>query len=56
MPESRPTTRDATRPRLLSILTTMLLIMLSVMILRDVFVRRWGSAPPASADVTRRSP
>jgi len=31
----------------------MLLIMISVMILRDNFVRRWGAAPPSS-DVTQQ--
>jgi hypothetical protein len=58
MPENLPTTRDAapSPPRLRSIVTTILLIMLSVMIVRDIFVRRWGSAAPARPDVTQRSP
>jgi hypothetical protein len=56
MPENLPTKRDAARLRLRSTVTTILLVMLSVMIVRDIFVRRWGSTPPASSDVTRRSP
>ena len=56
MPESLPTTRDAARLRLRSIVTTILLVMLSVMIVRDILARRWGSAAPAPPDVTQRSP
>ena len=56
MPENLPTTRDAAPLRLRSTVTTILLIKLSVMIVRDIFVRRWGSAAPASSDVTQRSP
>jgi hypothetical protein len=56
MPEDLITKRDAARLRLRSTVTTILLIMLSVMIVRDIFARRWGSAPPASSDVTQRSP
>jgi hypothetical protein len=54
MPKNLTPKRDAARLR--GTLTTILLIMLSVMIVRDILVRRWGSAPAASADVTRRSP
>jgi hypothetical protein len=32
-----------------------LLIMISVMVLRDIFVRRWGAATPPASDVTRPS-
>jgi hypothetical protein len=56
MPESLPTKRDAVRSRLRGIVPTILLIMLSVMIVRDILVRRWGSTPPARPDVTQRSP
>jgi hypothetical protein len=56
MPESLPTKRDAARSRLRGIVPTILLIMLSVMIVRDILVRRWGSTPPAPPDVTQRSP
>ena len=36
------------------IISTVLLIMLAVMIVRDLLVRRWGSSAPPSADVTQR--
>jgi hypothetical protein len=55
MPESIPTIRDAARPRLRSIVTTILLLMISIMIVRDIFVRRWSAAPPPSSDITERS-
>jgi hypothetical protein len=56
MPENLTTKRDAAPSRLRSTVTTILLIMLSVMIVRDILVRRWGSATPARPDVTQRSP
>jgi hypothetical protein len=55
MAESPATQNDAARSRVRSIVTTILLIMISVMIVRDIFVRRWGSAPPPASDVTQRS-
>jgi len=55
MPENLPTKRDAAPSRLHSIVATVLLIMLSVLIVRDILVRRWGPAPPARPDVTQRS-
>ncbi|WMT76229.1 hypothetical protein [Bradyrhizobium sp. Ash2021] len=55
MPESLPTQSDAARPRLRRAVTTILFIMISVMIVRDIFVRRWGAATPAASDVTERS-
>jgi hypothetical protein len=55
MRKNRPTARATARPRLHSIVTTMLLIALSLLIVRDILVRRWGSPPPAP-DVTRRLP
>ena len=49
MPESLPEPGAGTRPRFRAVITTVLLIMISVMIIRDILVRRWGgSAPPAS--------
>ena len=54
MQQRLPASSDAARPRFRSLITTVLLIMISVMIVRDIFVRRWSSAPPAS-DVTERS-
>jgi hypothetical protein len=31
------------------------MIMIAVMIVRDIFVRRWGTATPQTTDVTERS-
>jgi hypothetical protein len=55
MSESLPQPRDAARPHLRRFITTVLMIMISVMIVRDIFVRRWNSATPAASDVTERS-
>jgi hypothetical protein len=55
MPESLPAPYDGTRSRVRSAITTVLLIMISVMIVRDILVRRWGTATPAASDVTRQS-
>jgi hypothetical protein len=30
--------------------------MIAVMVVRDIFVRRWGSSVPPASDVTQRSP
>ncbi len=62
MPEAIPTTRGPARPRIRSAVTTILLIALSIMIVKDLFARRWGSAAPSfpkmtpSPEVTRPSP
>ncbi len=48
-----PIARAVPQTRFRSIVTTMLVIALSVLIVRDILVRRWGSPPPAP-DVTRR--
>ncbi|WP_201724279.1 hypothetical protein [Bradyrhizobium centrolobii] len=42
-----------TRPR--SIVTTVLLILISVMIVRDLLVRRWSGTAPPSQDTTLQS-
>jgi hypothetical protein len=55
MSESLPQPRDAARPRVRSLITTVLMIMISVMVVRDIFVRRWNSVTPAASDVTERS-
>ncbi len=55
MPESLPTQSDAARPRLRRAVTTILFIMISVMIVRDILVRRWSSPAPLASDVTERS-
>ena len=46
MPENLP----ATGPRWRGTITVALLIMISIMVVRDVLARRWGgAAPPADA-------
>jgi len=55
MPESFPTRSDSARSRLRSIVPTLLLILISVMIVRDIFVRRWSLPTPPATDVTQRS-
>ena len=49
------TARAIAHLRYRSIVTTMLVMALSLLIVRDILVRRWGSTPPSS-DVTRRLP
>jgi hypothetical protein len=56
MSQTLPARHDGVRPRWRGAITTMLMLLLAVMIVRDIFVRRWGSAPPPSSDVTRRIP
>ena len=48
------TPRDLARLRTRRIVTTILMIALSVMILRDMVVRRWGLCRVVVPDVTRR--
>ncbi len=55
MPESLRTQGDAARPRVRSIIPTILMILISVMIVRDIFVRRWSSQAAPASDVTERS-
>jgi len=57
MPQALPAPRDGARPRFRGSITTLLMMLLAVMIVRDIFIRRWSTAPPpSSADVTRRVP
>ncbi len=53
MAANQPTTRDAPNPRARTI-TTILVIMLAVMIVRDIFARRWSSTAPPPPNVTQR--
>jgi hypothetical protein len=53
--ESLPTKRNAAAPRVRGVITTLLLIGLAVLIVRDILARRWGSAAPTPPDVTQRS-
>jgi hypothetical protein len=55
MKYSLPAVDDAARSRGRSIITTILLIVIAVMIVRDIFVRRWSAAAPVASDVTQRS-
>jgi len=55
MAQDRPTTRDAPTPRG-RIITTILVILIAVMIVRDILVRRWSPAAPPGSGVTQRSP
>jgi hypothetical protein len=48
--------RAAAPSRVHSAITNILLIMLSVMIVRDIFARRWGSPTQPRPGVTQRSP
>ena len=54
-PTSLPEPIDGPRPRFRGLVTTMLLILISVMIVRDILVRRWSAAPPPASDVTEQS-
>jgi hypothetical protein len=55
MPEDPTAPRDAARLRFRGFVTTLLVLMLAVMIVRDILVRRWGAATPPASDVTQRS-
>ena len=55
MPENLPEPYDGTRSRVRSAITTVPLTMISVMIVRDILVRRWGGSAPPASDVTRQS-
>jgi len=55
MPKYRAIARAAPRPRFRNMITTIMLVLMTVMIVRDILVRRWGSSPSAP-DVTRRQP
>jgi hypothetical protein len=55
MPETPPEPSPGKRLRFRSIVTTVLLIVISVMIVRDLLVRRWGGSAPPAADVVRPS-
>ena len=55
MSASIPETGYGARSRVGRLITTMLLVMISIMIVRDIFVRRWGAAAPPASDVTEQS-
>jgi hypothetical protein len=43
------------RPRWRSVVTTVLLVMISVMIVKDILVRRWSAGATPASDFTRHS-
>jgi len=51
-----PARHDGARPRFRGAITTVLMILLAVMIVRDIFVRRFASPASSTTDVTRRAP
>ena len=52
---ARPERRRMDQPFACRIITTVLMVMLGVMIVRDILVRRWSAErQPTSADVTQR--
>jgi hypothetical protein len=55
MSQKSPSARAVARSRFRGIITTTLVLALSVLIIRDILARRWGS-PPSTPDVTRRLP
>jgi hypothetical protein len=55
MRKNLPAARAVARTRFRGIITTMLVMALSLLIVRDILVRRWSSPPP-NPDVTRRLP
>jgi hypothetical protein len=52
--EDLPEPIDAARSRVRRLVTTILFIMISIMIVRDILVRRWAAAPPPASDVTQQ--
>jgi hypothetical protein len=55
MPKNLPEPGPGARPRFRGVVTTVLLIMISVMVVRDILVRRWGGTAPPASDVVRPS-
>ena len=55
MSQSLPAWHDGPRPRFRTAITSVLMILLAVMIVRDIFVRRFASPAPSAMDVTRRA-
>lgn len=55
MKDGLSTADHATRSRGRGVITTLLLIMIAVMIVRDILVRRWSATTPVASNVTQRS-
>ena len=50
-----PSATDVARPRLRSLVTTIVVVLISVMIVRDILIRRWAGTPPAPPDAAQQS-
>jgi hypothetical protein len=50
-----PAMGEVARPRLRGFITTVLLVLISVMIVRDLLARRWSGTPPSSPDTAQQS-
>ncbi|UFX46594.1 hypothetical protein HAP47_0007915 [Bradyrhizobium sp. 41S5] len=46
---------DGARPRWRGLVTTVMLVLISVMIVRDILIRRWTGTPPSPPDTTQQS-
>jgi hypothetical protein len=55
VPKSRATARTAPCLRFRNTVTTVILVLMTVMIVRDILARRWGT-PPSPPDLTQRQP
>jgi len=55
MKRNRAVARAVARPRFRNTVTTIMLILMTVLIVRDILVRRWAS-PPQAPDLTRHLP
>jgi hypothetical protein len=49
-----PTMADVARPRLRSLVTTIVVVLISVMIVRDILIRRWTGTPPSPPGTTQQ--
>lgn len=56
MQKNPPTARAVPQTRFRSVITTMLVMALSLLIVRDILAKRWWGSPPPAPDVTRRLP
>jgi hypothetical protein len=55
MKGKRAIARAIPRPRFRNTVITVMLILVTMLVVRDILVRRWAS-PPTAPDVTRRLP
>jgi hypothetical protein len=53
--EKLAATGDEVRSRLRGVITTVLFVLISIMIVRDILVRRWSGSPPSPPDTTQQS-